>query len=112
MQNTTVRALQILLTLFGALALLSLGAVSAIASPMVPAPCHAMADMADHSGSKGQPAPKAAMAMGCCVACVAPPAVLPTPAAAPDALHSVVTIGFPALPLGRRPSPEPGPPKT
>lgn len=105
-------ALRTLMMLIGALAVLTLGALTA-AGPAEAAPpsCHGMdhqvpAGHGDHDG----PA-KAAMPMACCVACVT--AVTPQPpiraAAAPPApTHDALK----SLPLtGERPAPEPHPPR-
>lgn len=103
-----------LLLLIGALAVLTLGALGVGAGPaMAEAPCHETRHSApDHSGKVPGKAPDKAMkAMACCVACVAaptiPPAARPQTAAAPLRLTAV----SPALPSGRRLSPEPGPPR-
>ena len=103
-----MRFLRSLLFLAGALAVLSLGAVNASASPREAPPCHEMG-----AGAPGQPqAPAKVMkAMICCVACVAAPAV---PAA--DVVGRSVAAGHPAarpfaLPAGRRLTPEPAPPR-
>jgi hypothetical protein len=101
-----------LLLLIGALAVLTLGALGVSAAPaMAEAPCHEMS----HETTSTDPAPnrpaKAMKAMACCVACVAapalPPATHPGAAVAPDRLRAPLLD----LPTGRRPSPEPGPPR-
>jgi hypothetical protein len=109
-----VKIVSSLLLLIGALAVLTLGAFGVSASPaMAETPCHEMGQATpDPSGKAPDKAPDKAMkAMACCVACVAaptiPPAARPQTAAAPLRLTAV----SPALPSGRRPSPEPGPPR-
>jgi len=105
-----VRALQILLTLFGALALLSLGAVSASASAGTP-PCHQTAEMADHGPSKAPQPTKPLKVMGCCVACVATPLFEPLPQTRPVIGPAAVPAGsLPSL-AGRALAPELDPPK-
>lgn len=103
-----------LLLLIGALAVLSLGALGVSAGPaMAEAPCHETGHETGHEtpDPSGKGPDKAMKAMACCVACVAaptiPPAARPQTAAAPLRLTAV----SPALPSGRRLSPEPGPPR-
>lgn len=105
-----MRALQILLTLFGALALLSLGAVGASASPATP-PCHQTAGMADHGPAQTPQQTKALKVMGCCVACVATPLFQPSPQTRPVVTTDPIRpSALPSL-TGRAPSPELDPPR-
>lgn len=94
--------------LFGALAVLWLGALSGPAPAAAePAPCHAMSH-----GEAPAPSPdKPIKAMGCCVACVAAPLPQPPVRAAARALAPDRTPRLTALPVGRTPAPEPGPPR-
>lgn len=94
--------------LFGALAVLTLGAVGASASPRDVAPCH----QTSHQTPDHAPAPMKAMkAMSCCVACVATavlePSTLPAQAISPVRLVHPATT----LPVGLRVTPEHGPPR-
>ncbi len=103
-----------LLLLVGALAVLTLGALGVSAIPaMAEAPCHETGHKApDPSGKAPDKAPDKAMkAMACCVACVAAPTI--PPAARPQRAATLLrlTAVSPALPSGRRLSPEPGPPR-
>jgi hypothetical protein len=105
-----VKIVSSLLLLIGALAVLTLGALGVGAGPaMAEPPCHEMGHATPDPSGKAPD--KAMKAMACCVACVAaptiPPAARPQTAAAPLRLTAV----SPALPSGRRPSPEPGPPR-
>jgi hypothetical protein len=101
-----VRSLQILLTLFGALAVLSLGAFGAVAAPRDVAPCH---QQSDHHRSP-EKTPTVMKAMICCVACVAPLDFEPaeTPSLAVPPRRQPVSSSVPA---GRLPSPDHGPPR-
>jgi hypothetical protein len=100
-----VRALQFLLTLFGALAVLTLGALPAGAAPSMP-PCHEMGGPPAHNAPD-----KPVKVMGCCVVCVAAPIAPPvdgTPVPPPLARVVPEPMGLPA---GLTPAPEPGPPR-
>lgn len=101
-----MKAIQILLALCGALAVLSLGAFGAVAAPSEVAPCHQQ-DGPEHAPDK---APMAMKAMICCVACVAPLDLEPaeTPSLAIPIRRQPVSSSVPA---GRLPSPEHGPPR-
>ncbi|WP_348683830.1 hypothetical protein [Brevundimonas aurantiaca] len=103
-----------LLLLIGALAVLTLGAVSVSAGPaMAGPPCHETSAEARHTAPDQAPAHqnKAMKAMACCAACVMAPALDPAgrpgPTIAPARLAAPL-IDFPA---GRLLSPEPGPPR-
>jgi hypothetical protein len=110
-----VRGLSFIIAMFGVIALLTLGAGGAWASEAAPMACHDMTASHDGMGSEDAPAPshaptKAPMVMGCCIACVSP--------SLPSALVRVAVThprpGQPArsaLPHGRIPSPEHGPPR-
>lgn len=97
--------------LAGTLAVLVLGGVPAqTATTVAPPPCHEA--MAEHGApAKPHHAPDKAMkSMACCVACVAG---LETPVVRTMAQRSVVPVSdrVHALPTGRMPAPEHGPPK-
>jgi hypothetical protein len=99
-------ALRTLCLLFGALAALTLGALSA--SPVRAAP-------SCHDGASGSHAPqhpdKPTKAMECCVACVAAAAPAPpprTPVVLPVPARAAAPV---ALPAGLHPAPEPHPPR-
>ena len=105
-------ALRTLMMLIGALAVLTLGALtSAGPAEAAAASCHEVGQEAPKGhGSHDAPA-KAAMPMACCVACVA--AVTPQPpiraAVAPPApAHDRLS---PLPPVGEHPAPEPHPPR-
>lgn len=106
--------LSFLFGLFSVVALLMLGAGGAWASA-APMSCHETgATMNVEDGAPAPTpakAPAKAMVMACCVACVAPPLVQPRPAAALRAAPLAVQPARLTLPVGRSPSPEPGPPK-
>ena len=104
-----MKIIQSLLMLLGALAVLSLGAVGASASPAAAAPCHETggstpAKAPDH-------APKAMKAMICCVACVAAPTPDAAPLPGPRVSPARASLAPVAMPAGRLLSPEPGPPR-
>ncbi len=98
-----------LLLVMGTLATLSLGAAGASAAPRQAPPCHEMGGttpVSDHH----TPA-KAMKAMACCAACVVAPAPeTPTDGKATLSRASVAPAPTLALP-GRRPTPEPAPPR-
>ena len=101
-----MKILQILLAVCGALAVLSLGAFGAVAAPSEIAPCHQQ----DHHEPSPDKAPMAMKSMVCCIACVTPldlrAAEAPEPGLAPRRQPSAA-----ALPVGRLPSPDHGPPR-
>lgn len=101
-----VKILQTLLAVCGALAVLSLGAFGAVAAPSEIAPCHQQ----DHHEPSPEKAPMAMKSMICCVACVTPLNLQATevPAAGVALRRQVVPD---ALPAGRLPSPDHGPPR-
>lgn len=102
-----MRAIQFLLTLFGALAVLSLGALPSAAA--TPPPCHEMGGGVSHE-TPAKP-DKPMKAMGCCVVCVAAP-VTPPAADGPSDLPRAHTTPRRIEPLtGLTPAPEPGPPR-
>lgn len=103
-----MRFLQSLLLLAGALAVLSLGAIGASAAPREVAPCHDMG-----AGDPDQPHTpmKAMKAMACCVACVAAPGLTPAETRGVSVMADHPTTAPSPLPPGRRPRPEPGPPR-
>ncbi len=96
--------------LLGALSVLMLGTVGMPAmADDAPPPCHETA--LSHGQTDAPSSDKAMKAMGCCVACVATPALRPParvtlthpPMSPSPRLH--------ALPRGRSPAPEHGPPR-
>lgn len=101
-----MKAIQILLTVCGALAVLSLGAFGAVAAPSEVAPCHQQ----DHHERAPDKAPMAIKAMICCVACVAPLDFEPADAPAPGLTPRRQPVAA-ALPAGRLPTPDHGPPR-
>jgi hypothetical protein len=98
-----LRTLSILL---GAFAVLWLGALAAPASAE-PAPCHSMSSQEAPAPSRDKPM----KAMSCCVVCVTAPLPQPPVRAAFHAPASDRTPLLTALPAGRSPAPEPGPPR-
>ena len=108
-----MRALQALMMMLGALAVLMTGVVPANAGANATsrAPCHE-ATM-HHDGSEApSPAPgKAVKAMDCCIACVTPPTLRPPERARPTSPQPAEAAPLAALPLGERPAPEPHPPR-
>lgn len=105
-----IRTLSMLL---GALAVLWLGAVPMPAVSDEAPPCHEMT--MKHGAPADAPArspDKPMKVMGCCVACVAVPLPQPPVRTAVRTPAPVLTVGPQALPVGRTPTPEPGPPRT
>lgn len=102
-----MRAIQILLTLFGALAVLSLGALPSGAA--TPPACHEMGGM-DSPHAPAQP-DKPMKVMGCCVVCVTAPLAPPAGDARIEAPHSEAAPRRIDLLTGLTPAPEPGPPR-
>ena len=97
--------------LLGALAVLWLGATPISAVSAEAPSCHEMS--MDHGAPAEAPSPDKPMkAMGCCVACVAAPLPQPPVRAALRAPTPTLAIGPQTLPVGRTPTPEPGPPRT
>ena len=106
-----MRALQALLMLLGALAVLMIGALpaSALSDSSSAPPCH---ETMSHASGAETPSPDKPMkAMECCVVCVTAPTLraperarLATPRPAP-------AVRLAALPAGERPAPEPHPPR-
>ena len=108
-----MRAVQALMMLLGALAVLMTGVAPASARPDAasPPPCHEMAAPAAETEAPAPAPGKAVKAMDCCVACVTAPA-LPAPERARVAApRPVAAIAPAALPAGERPAPEPHPPR-
>lgn len=104
--------LRAFLLLLGALAALTVGVAPALAGSESPA-CHETA--AHHGAPASQdsaPSDKAVKTMQCCVACVAAPVLRTPDKAAPVTPRPVLAIGPTVVPLGERPSPEPGPPRS
>lgn len=103
-------AIRTLLMLLGAFGVLMLGGVApAMASDAAP-PCHEMAREAGHKGSA--PSSERTMkSMACCVACVVAPSITPPVRAVVAAPRPILKATTPALPVGRHPSPDTGPPK-
>lgn len=98
-----------LFMLLGAVGVLLLGAVSPTMAATEPAPCHEIAGM-DHGGSA--PAPDKSMkSMACCVACIAAPTITPPDRSGVEARPASPQPAARALPVGRRLTPETGPPK-
>ena len=105
-----MRSLSLILGLIGVFALLTLGAGGAWATPATGAPCHEMATT-HHDAPAKSPAPaKATMVMACCIACVSP-AVPSAPTTVPAVHPRPVQPARLALPIGRSPAPEHGPPR-
>lgn len=106
-----MRALQALMMLLGALAVLMIGALpaSALTDAASTPPCH---ETMTHTSGTETPAPDKPMkAMDCCVVCVTAP-TLRTPERARLATPRPATAARPAaLPAGERPAPEPHPPR-
>lgn len=98
-----------LLMLLGALGVLLLGAVSPSMASTEAAPCHEMAGMASDPPASAPERPT--KTMGCCVACIAAPAIVPpvrnNSAVRPASPRPVLRV----LPTGRRTLPETGPPR-
>lgn len=107
-----VRLFQSLLTLMGALAVLTVGALPAMAQPDHPPPsCHEMsAHGVGHETPEKAPA-HSMKAMACCALCVTTP--VPPPAAATEIASADKALPpLPALSMiGLTPSPEPDPPR-
>ena len=108
-----MRGLFLIIALLGVVAMLTLGATGAWASP-APRSCHEA--MAQHDGMSQEgpaqpPSPaKAQMVMACCIACVSPSTpILPQALAASHGLP--VQPSLLELPHGRSPAPEHGPPR-
>ncbi|RZJ01211.1 MAG: hypothetical protein EON90_04595 [Brevundimonas sp.] len=100
-----MRAFQLLLTLFGALAVLTLGAAPAGAATAMPS-CHEM------SGEPAREAPDKPMkTMGCCVVCVATPIAPPVDGAATPLPRTRIAPKAIDLWVGLTPAPEHGPPR-
>jgi hypothetical protein len=98
-----------LLMLLGALGVLLLGAVSPAMASAEPAPCHEMAGMG-HGDGAPQP-DKPVKSMACCVACIAAPGVTPPVRSGVAVRAALPHPTLPALPTGRRLTPETGPPR-
>jgi hypothetical protein len=108
-----MRAVQALMMLLGALAVLMTAAVpaNALTDASSAPPCH---ETAMHHGGAEMPSPapgKAMKAMDCCVACVTAPALRAPdrPRATPP--RPATTASPVALPVGEQPAPEPHPPR-
>ena len=101
--------LRTLLLLLGAVGVLLLGAVSPSVAAIGAPPCHEMAGMTSEAPTSKPD--RAMKSVACCVACTAPPAIVP-PIQAGVAIRSATPQPIPrTLPTGRRLSPETGPPK-
>ena len=98
--------LRTLLILFGALAVLTLGATPMAAAAEAP-PCHSRA----HETPADQPASKALKVMACCVACVAAPRVEPHTLPEDPAPAGVGARSPAPVLAGLTPSPAHGPPR-
>lgn len=95
--------------LLGVLGVLLPGAVSPTMASTQPAPCHEMAGM-----SQGDSAPrpeKPMKSMACCVACIAAPGVIPPVRGGVAVRAALPQPTLPALPTGRRLTPDTGPPR-
>jgi hypothetical protein len=101
-----MRALQALLLLFSALAVLTIGVGPAMAEP--PA-CHD--STSQHGSGSPDSGDKALKAMNCCVACVAAPSLQPPERAAPPSPRPALVRLPGDLPRGEHPGPEPDPPR-
>ena len=100
-----MRAFQLLLTLLGAFAVLTLGTLPAGAATATP-PCHEMS-----GGPVHQVPDKPVKAMGCCVVCVSAPVVPPVDTAlAPHPVSRIIPKPMDFM-VGLTPAPEPGPPR-
>lgn len=98
-----------LFMLLGALGVLLLGAVAPALADSAPPPCHEMA--APEQGDTAPRPDKPMKSMGCCVACIAAPAITP-PDRSGVAMRPVsLAPASSALPVGRRLTPETGPPR-
>lgn len=107
-----MRVTRALILLLGALAVLALGGVGGYAPPaMAATPCHGeVTPHASHDGGQA-PAEKPMKVMGCCVACVAAALPRPTEAARVARPEDRPVAGRSAVLTGRRPTPEPAPPR-
>ena len=106
-------ALRTLILLFGAFAVLTLGALATPGSAAASAPpCHEMSHGQPAPASQDAPSPDKPMKpMGCCVACVtavAPEPPLRAAVALPTPPRSAAP---PPMPIGQTLSPEPHPPR-
>jgi len=101
--------LRTLLLLLGALGVLLLGAVSPSMAATETPPCHEMAGMTSHETTPSSDKPMKSMA--CCIACIAAPADVPPIRSGVAVRAALPQPTFRALPSGRRPNPETGPPK-
>lgn len=108
-----MRAFHAMLMLLGALAVLLTGTApaSALADAGSPPPCHETAIHPDGAETPPSDSGKAMVAMHCCVACVAAPALKPPARARLRAPGPAVVTPLLALPSGERPAPEPHPPR-
>lgn len=98
-----------LFMLLGALGVLLLGAVPPAMADSPPPPCHEMAAMG-HGDSAPKP-DKPMKSMACCVACIAVPTITPPDRSGVAARPMSPQPAARALPVGRRLTPETGPPK-
>ena len=109
-----MRALQAMVMLLGALAVLMTGIVPAMAMPgddASPPPCHEMGVEQREASSQPTHPGKAMKTMDCCVACVAAPVLSPPARGRLTTPRPMATAAPMALPSGERPSPEPHPPR-
>lgn len=108
-----MRALQALMMLLGALAVLIIGALpaSALTDASSAPPCH---ETTTHSSGTETPSPapdKPMKAMDCCVVCVTAPTLRPPDRARLAPPRPAPAVRLTALPAGERPAPEPHPPR-
>jgi hypothetical protein len=100
-----VRAFRLLLTLFGALAVLTLGALPAAAATSMPS-CHEMGSEPAHKAPD-----KPVKVMGCCVVCVTASIIPPVDGASPPLPRTRIAPKPIDLRVGLTPAPEHGPPR-
>ena len=108
-----MRAVQALMMLLGALAVLMIGVAPASArgEASTTPPCHEAA-MAHGGAVTPSPTPdKAVKSMDCCVACVATPTLRSPERARVAAPRPALATPPAALPAGESPAPEPHPPR-
>ena len=98
-----------LLLLLGALGVLLLGAVSPSMAATETPPCHEMSGTASHDTTPSSDKPMKSMA--CCIACIAAPAIVPPIRTGVAVRPTPPQPTLRALPIGRRLTPETGPPK-
>ena len=105
-----MRALLSFLMLLGAVSALLLGATAGTAAADT-APCHGAAAASHQDAPEAETPDDAAMAMGCCIACVGAPLLSPPSRPRIAGLRAPASHFAPNVPPGLSPAPEPGPPR-